>query len=239
MTTAALKLSLRLWLRRLAYRQAALAKARTQARSGAGAAKAGVITHAEAARIHKWERLVADAERNVGRRRRQIANRQPTARRRAIAHAASFAGKVRESPPGSNSGGIITVWCARFGFGRVPWCGIFCANVLLYAGVKGITSRLAACIFIEDDARAGRAPFGGWTRDPSSVRAGDLVLLFGRGVHVELVDRVAGGVVHTIGGNTSAGTGGSQSNGGGVYRRARPLSAVHGFALVHYPGRTP
>jgi hypothetical protein len=42
-------------------------------------------------------------------------------------------------------------------------------------------------------------------------------------------------VVVTEEGNTSSGPGGSQDNGGGCFRRVRPLSAVHGFALVNYP----
>ena len=39
----------------------------------------------------------------------------------------------------------------------------------------------------------------------------------------------------TVEGNTSSGSGGSQSNGGGVYARARSFSDVHGFALVDFP----
>ena len=59
--------------------------------------------------------------------------------------------------------------------------------------------------------------------------------MYGRGVHVEIVRRIKAGVVYTVGFNTSPGITGSQSNGGGVYLRARPMSIVHGFALVDYP----
>jgi hypothetical protein len=62
------------------------------------------------------------------------------------------------------------------------------------------------------------------------------VVLFGRGVHVEMVESVHPGYVKTIGGNTGPPSGsGSQSNGGGVFRRSRPLSQCRGFALVRYP----
>jgi hypothetical protein len=122
-----------------------------------------------------------------------------------------------------------------------PWCGTWCYNALHAAGVRGLSSRLASVALIEDDARAHRAPFRGWTRDIHKVLRGDLVVLFGRGTHVALVRCIfkRGGIwwVETDEGNTSSGDAGSQDNGGGSYRRMRPLSAVHGFALVNYPNR--
>jgi hypothetical protein len=123
-----------------------------------------------------------------------------------------------------------------------PWCGTWCAWALRAAGVRGVNYRQASVAFIEDDARAHRAPFWDWQPRSSwrKVRRGDLVVLFGRGVHVELVRcfKVVGGRVFVVtdGGNTSSGNAGSQSNGGGSYKRYRPLSDVYGFARVDYPG---
>jgi len=134
--------------------------------------------------------------------------------------------------------------CANGGTWLVgtPWCGEWARWALERAGVQGLSSRLASVALIEDDARAGRGPFFDW-RAPSEwrrVMRGVLVVLFGRGVHVEVVrsfKKVSGSVVVvTEGGNTSSGSGGDQSNGGGAYRRERPLSSVHGFARVNYPG---
>jgi hypothetical protein len=105
--------------------------------------------------------------------------------------------------------------------------------------VHGVSYRLASVSLIEDDARARRAPFGhGWTTDPSKVLRGDLVVLFRRGCHVEMVRSIdlKRGLLITDGGNTSAGSAGSQSNGGGSYRRVRSLRDVHGFARVNFPG---
>jgi hypothetical protein len=105
-----------------------------------------------------------------------------------------------------------------------------------------VSYRLASVAFIEDDARAGRAPFRDWLAPAGwkGVLRGDLVVWFGRGVHVEMVRgfKQSGGQVYVLsdGGNTSSGTGGSESNGGGSYRRVRPLSQVHGFARVNYSG---
>jgi hypothetical protein len=69
----------------------------------------------------------------------------------------------------------------------------------------------------------------------------DLAVMFGRGVHVEtfreFVKDSNGRAIAVItdGGNTSSGPGGSQSNGGGAFRRVRPISDVYGFARVNYP----
>jgi hypothetical protein len=207
-------------------------------------------------RLHVRRELEAGAEKKLSTRRRQVgtAERQvaklraarrpkprPTnARGRALAFCVANTG-VRESPAGSNQGPKITEWQRSLGGWLVgaPWCGVFCAKALQSAGVTGVTWRLASVGFVEDDARAGRGPFRAWTTDPTPVLRGDLVILFGRGVHVGIVESVdrRRGVVNTREGNTSAGAGGNQSNGGGVYARTRPLSQVHGFARVDYPGK--
>lgn len=132
------------------------------------------------------------------------------------------------------------------------WCGTWYASALLAAGVKGVSYRQASVAYIEDDARAKRAPFGrGWlggpaARNPRKIKVhvfrGDAVVLFGRGKHVEMFRELtykkgAGWIIVTDGGNTSPGKGGSQANGGGAYRRERPLSEIHGFALANFPDR--
>lgn len=125
----------------------------------------------------------------------------------------------------------------------LPWCGVWCANAALAGGVKIAQPwRWASVANIEDDAKAKRNGFRGWTRNPASVLRGDLVVLFGRGVHVETVREVHRPrpwrrywLIDTDGGNTSPGQNGSQSNGGGSFRRRRTMRDVHGFALVDYP----
>lgn len=164
---------------------------------------------------------------------------------------------LTERPAGSNTDdrkdGIRKAQrdCAGGGTWLVgqPWCGVWCFNALQAAGVKGINSRMASVALIEDDARARRRPYRGWVDGPRVLQAwhderllrGDLVVLFGRGVHVATlreIKRVNGTwVAVTDEGNTSPGVGGSQDNGGGSYRRVRPLGAVRGAALVDYPDR--
>lgn len=127
-----------------------------------------------------------------------------------------------------------------------PWCGVWHYNALRAGGVKGISSRQASVAFIEEDAKARRAPYGrGWIT-PSDrtwtkrVLRGDAVVLFGYGVHVETVRSTAWayrklGLIRCEGGNTSSGNAGSQDNGGGSFPRFRRISDVRGFALVKFP----
>jgi hypothetical protein len=96
---------------------------------------------------------------------------------------------------------------------------------------------MASVAAIEADAKKKRQPYRGWTTDPSKALRGDLVILFGRGIHVGVVRKVdlKRRVIWTDEGNTSSGNSGSQDNGGGSYRRIRPFAAIHGIALVDYP----
>lgn len=230
MSTRWLKASLAQWLRKLTYRRGQLAIARREARRGSG-----VITAEEAARIRKWKANVAEAERNVAKRRREIRARapKPSSRGSAVAWANARVG-ITERPAGSNRGPQIDAWQSAFGFRGVAWCGLMVGNALRAAGVKGVTSRIASVALIEDDARARRGPFRGWSAG-NGVMRGDLVVIGGRGTHVELVvQRHGDGTCSTIGGNTSFGPGGSQSNGGAVARRRRSRGEITGYALVRY-----
>src|SRR5262245_2038869 len=145
-----------------------------------------------------------------------------------------------EDPPSSNcdnrSDGIRTAQDKTAGGGTwlryQPWCGCWCYYALDSVGVKGLDSSMASVASIEDYARAGRAPYRSWTTDRSKVKLGDLVVIGGRGVHVETVRGFSGSSTLTWGGNTSPGSSGSQSNGGGAFERTRSPSEVYGYALV-------
>lgn len=150
---------------------------------------------------------------------------------------------ITEDPPGSNYDNRrdgIRAAQRRIGpwVERAPWCGTWCFSALRAAGVQNLTGRMASVAFIEDDARAKRYCYSGWSRSHRRALRGDLVVLFGRGVHVELVRKVywLRGYVLTDGGNTSPGDSGSQANGGGAFMRKRPLNAVHGYAHIDFPG---
>jgi hypothetical protein len=148
---------------------------------------------------------------------------------------------ITESPADSNcdsrSDGIRTSQdgCANGTWLRYqPWCGCWAWSGLYAAGkVHKGDSWLASVASIEDYAKAGNGPFKGWTTDGSKAKKGDLVVLFGRGQHVGTVRSIDSNYAHTWEGNTSSGTSGSQSNGGGSYKRSRSRSSeTYGYALV-------
>jgi hypothetical protein len=148
---------------------------------------------------------------------------------------------ITESPSDSNcdsrSDGIRTSQdgCANGTWLRnQPWCGCWAWSGLYAAGkVKKGESWLASVASIEDYAKAAKGPFRGWTTDGTKAKKGDLVVLFGRGQHVGTVRSIDANYAHTWEGNTSSGSGGSQSNGGGSYKRSRSRhSETYGYALV-------
>jgi hypothetical protein len=148
---------------------------------------------------------------------------------------------ITESPANSNcdsrSDGIRTSQdgCANGTWLRnQPWCGCWAWSGLYAAGkVNKGESWLASVASIEDYAKAGKGPFRGWTTDGSKAKKGDLVILFGRGQHVGTVRSIDSDYAHTWEGNTSSGSSGSQSNGGGSYKRSRSRHGeTYGYALV-------
>jgi hypothetical protein len=167
------------------------------------------------------------------------------ARQKAMSHLQKRLGYT-EQPDGSNcdnrSDGIRTAQTRTAGGGTwlhyQPWCGCWCFYALEAAGVKKLGSWMASVASIEGYAKSASYCFKGWTTDRSRARPGDLACIGGYGQHVETVrGKLQGdGGLPTYGGNTSPGSGGSQSNGGGAYARVRYPSEVRGIALVRYPG---
>lgn len=161
---------------------------------------------------------------------------------------------LREDPPGSNRDKRkdgITAAQKRLGAWLVglPWCGVYVANALLAAGVKGVSYRQASVALCEEDARAGRAPFRDFLaptlKNARRCLRGDAVILFGYGVHIEgfralKYVRGVGWCCRCEGGNTRPpGMSGSQADGGMSTPTLRPLSSIHGFCRVDFPGGKP
>jgi hypothetical protein len=133
---------------------------------------------------------------------------------------------VREAPPGSNRGALIDAWntAAKVPTGT-PWCSAFATAMLEEAGWKCAIAKRASVGFL----------FAGLERQGLLVkrpRRGDLVaFMFDPDRwpdHVGFVARVLRLgpvlVLRTCEGNTSSGEAGSQSDGGGVYRRRRVIA---------------
>jgi hypothetical protein len=112
-----------------------------------------------------------------------------------------------------------------------PWCGVACWAAYKYGAGVVLDGRLRSTDFIftasaANTERMFRVPL-------KQAKKGDLVLLFKRGQHVGMVAAdYKGGALATIEGNTSAGSSGSQSNGGGIFRRNRAASDVVAIVRV-------
>ncbi len=137
---------------------------------------------------------------------------------------------VTESPPGSNN---VRYW-PEVGqpIGSTngwAWCAAFVTWVLLQVGVdlRKLVSWPYQCQRIMLWAQAN----GRWkTTDP---QPGDLTLYCwdgtGHASHIGIHERIVDGLWQAIEGNTSPTNVGSQSNGGGVYRRIRSRTVILGW----------
>lgn len=138
---------------------------------------------------------------------------------------------VTEQPAGSNRGPKIDQWERACGCIAAPWCGCF-ANAFLTAAGFADQPWLRYCPWIEQRAKSGE---GGWSW--VAVPSRGALVLYGASIaqHVGVVEDVKLGRPITIEGNTSSGPGGSQSNGGGVFRRDRKADgSLAGFPIRGY-----
>lgn len=133
-----------------------------------------------------------------------------------------------ESPAGSNR----TKFGEWYGVNGQPWCAIFLSwlfrfDPTIVGGKFAYTPSWAAHF----------RSVGAWGNVP---KRGALVFFdfpdsVDRIQHVEIVKSYDASTITTIGGNTSSGPGGSQSNGGGVYQRVRPRDgSIVGYGYPAY-----
>lgn len=190
---------------------------------------------------HPGNRTQAELDR--ARKRREAAEKAGKGLAAAMRWADAQIG-TKESPAGSNKGPKITAWQAGVGLpgGGYAWCGAFDHAVALVFGVD-LTNDVRYVPSIKGHAVARTGGLDAWTTSldtaQSWYRAGHLVLVTfnfdgGDPDHTGVLAK-GSGPLETIEGNTSSGVGGSQSNGGGVYRRNRPTSDVQGYARVRKP----
>jgi hypothetical protein bbifN4_04330 len=126
---------------------------------------------------------------------------------------------------------------AYFASSGVPFCAMFVSNILAEAGTSLLgNGQVYAYVpwMIRDARSVGRLV------SPDDALPGD-VLCFdwdGDGVadHTGFLAAAYPDYVATIEGNTSSGNGGSQSNGGGVYRRTRDWDDICAIIRPAYTG---
>lgn len=138
-------------------------------------------------------------------------------------------------------GTVFGRWYAKlvddpyFGESGIPYCAMFVSYCLNWAGFEaaGLPGAYVPWI-LSANSDAGRLVAN------EDAQPGDLVMFDwqGDGVadHIGIVEEnhPDEGWMQTIEGNTSPGIGGSQSNGGGVYRRSRNYSSIIGVARPYY-----
>lgn len=121
-----------------------------------------------------------------------------------------------------------------YGASGVPYCAMFVSWVFAQAGASCAGLPEAYCPYILNKAKSA----GKVLSNKQSAQPGDVILFDwgGDGVcdHVGIVEKNFGSYVQTIEGNTSSGSSGSQSNGGGVYRRTRAWSTVKAVVRPNY-----
>jgi hypothetical protein len=207
MTPAFLRASLKLWLRKHAYRQRKLNIAH-QANNKAG--------------IEKWNALLVTAGKMVRRRRAQLADTLPL-REKAYKVACTLIGVMEQG--GNNAGPMVsTIIRENGGAGPEAWCGDTQAYCYRHAGSTAVQRAWAAVRFI------------GFLTGMSVVKQpqrGDLVVFTFD--HVGMFSKDLGnGTIETIEGNTgsSGAVSDSATGGDGVYRKIRSKSLVARYVRV-------
>ena len=107
-----------------------------------------------------------------------------------------------------------------------PWCAAFVVDVLEQEGSTLLKE--VPLPYYTPSMEAWAKKTGRW-KASKDCKPGD-VLIFGttHAVHTGFLEKQRGSYVVAIEGNTQPGNSGSQTNGGGVYRRVRPRSWVRG-----------
>lgn len=180
----------------------------------------------------KRSRVERSRQKKRSKRLAEIRRKQTEGPAAAVAYARSFIGTT-ESPAGSNSGpthtnakgqkGGVTFWEAYWGLGPCFWCLCFASYCAKEIGGAKISGNCVFSVAIEEMARNHS---NGWVQVPvAAAKPGDISIWKFDGPnspsdHGELV--VEDGVREDVGGNTSPDSGGSQSNGGGVFAKQVP-----------------
>jgi hypothetical protein len=211
-----LKASLALWERRLRYRR----KKRAAIRHHAGR----TVTHAESAHIHKWDRLIAEAEAAVSHRRKQLAAREPL-RLRALKEAVRLVGVMEVG--GNNQGReVLRLIRENGGTGPESWCGDFVAHCFRVAGSKVVQRGWAAVRFLGFLTGMKIVSY-------ADALPGDIVCYTFD--HTGILKRkIGGGMIETVEGNTgrSGAVSDSRTGGDGVYIKHRSTALVSRYVRV-------
>lgn len=130
-----------------------------------------------------------------------------------------------ERPAGSNRQPYAAAAGHANGY---AWCASFVVAMARSVGLK-LPSESAYTPTMANGFKAAGRWYGRYSGAPGDIAFFDFPDRTMRIQHVGIVVSVIGDYVTCVEGNTSSGSSGSQDNGGGVFRRVRPLSHVVGF----------
>ena len=138
---------------------------------------------------------------------------------------------VMEDPPGSNRGKKVEEYLASVGLGGGQfWCAAFLFWCFQKAseklGRKNPVLKTGHCMTHWRDSPAKKIPAADALNKPSLLKPGHIFIINTGGSHghTGMIERIEGGFIHTIEGNTNPA---GSSNGIGVFRNTRKISKIN------------
>lgn len=120
-----------------------------------------------------------------------------------------------------------------YGMNGQPWCDMFVSWCAAQAGEADAVGKYA---YVPSHQNFFAAKGQYFARGAKTPQAGDIII-FKNESHIGLVEKVSGGYVHTIEGNTAGGST-LVANGGGVHQKKYPLNSsdIQGYGRPAYTG---
>jgi len=138
---------------------------------------------------------------------------------------------IMEEPPGSNRGKRVEEYLSSVGLGPgLFWCAAFiywCFDkAAKKKGVRNPLVKTGGCLYHWDHTKGKKIPARQAVNNPSLLKPGQIFIINNGGGHghTGLVEKIEGGFIHTIEGNSNPS---GSSNGIGVFRLRRKIAKIN------------